>query len=422
VILDPQTLVRRLAALATAKRLMVWGAGLLGVSWFIYIHTISTPGLVDRIGRFKGTDYIQFYVTGSLVLDHRTDALFDPEAHLAQGRRRIHPDLQLFAPHPNYGPQVALAFAPLALLPFAWSLGVFLVFSALCYAASVWLLWRECGALRGHGALVFVLAAASPLLLTVIRYGQASAVSLLIWSAAFVSLRRSRPFIAGLCIGCLAFKPQLGIVLAVVFVAAGEWRVVAGAAVAGAGQVAIGWLVAGTSTMAKYFETLWTLARDPGLVQLFPSENHSIRGFLQLLAPRFAPALSVLLSLAALALAVRIWRSDRSLPLRWSAMVVLTILASPHLLSYDLLLLTIPLILIAAWAVEHYDNALRPSITIVLVLLYFAPFSGNLFAMLTHVQVSVVVMALLAWRLAELCGKRADSCSARLSAERPAVA
>src|SRR5438093_81320 len=82
-------------------------------------------------------------------------------------------------------------------------------------------------------------------------------------------------------------------------------------------------------------------------------------------------------------------------PLRWSAMAVLTILASPHLLSYDLLLLTIPLILIAAWAVEHYDNALRPSITIVLVLLYFAPFSGNLFAMLTHVQVSVVVMALL---------------------------
>jgi hypothetical protein len=408
VILEPQLLVRRLAALATAKRLMVWGVGLLAVSWFIYVHTISTPGLIDRIGRFKGTDYIQFYVAGSLVLDHRTEALFDPHAHLAEGRRRIDPELKLFAPHPNYGPQVALLFAPFALLPFAWSLVAFLVLSTLCYAASVWLLWRECDALRRHAALLFVLAVASPLFLTVIRYGQASAVSLLIWSAAFVVLRRSKPFVAGLCVGCLAFKPQLGIVLAIVFISAGEWRVVAGAAVSAAGQLAIGWLVAGTSTMARYFETLWMLARDPGLVQLFPSENHSIRGFLQLLAPRCTPGLAFVLMLGAFAFGVRMWRSDRLLPLRWSALVLLTILASPHLLTYDLLLLTIPLILVANWAAEHDEHPLRPSITIALVLLYFASFSGNLFAMLTHVQVSVVVMSVLTWRIYELTRSASD--------------
>jgi hypothetical protein len=59
----------------TTKRLTVWGIGLLGLSWFIYLHTMMVPGLIDRAGRFKGTDYIQFYVMGSLVLDGRADAL-----------------------------------------------------------------------------------------------------------------------------------------------------------------------------------------------------------------------------------------------------------------------------------------------------------------------------------------------------------
>ena len=37
------------------------------LSWFVYVHTMMVPGCVDRIGRFKGTDYIYFYVMGSLI-------------------------------------------------------------------------------------------------------------------------------------------------------------------------------------------------------------------------------------------------------------------------------------------------------------------------------------------------------------------
>src|SRR5688572_17505753 len=87
----------------TSRRLTVWGSGLLLLSWFIYVHTMMVPGYIDRAGRFKGTDYIYFYVMGSLVLDGRTDALYQPDAHLAEGRRRIDPSLALYAPYSNYG-------------------------------------------------------------------------------------------------------------------------------------------------------------------------------------------------------------------------------------------------------------------------------------------------------------------------------
>jgi hypothetical protein len=83
---DPQGVSRgamdRILALFTARRLAVWGAGLLVLSWALYIHVMSTPGLIDRANRFKGTDYVYFYVMGSLALEGRMEALYDPEAHL----------------------------------------------------------------------------------------------------------------------------------------------------------------------------------------------------------------------------------------------------------------------------------------------------------------------------------------------------
>jgi hypothetical protein len=390
--------VRRLSALLTRRRLTLWGAALLLLSWFIYVHTMAVPGLIDRAGRFKGTDYIYFYVMGSLVLDGRTDALYDPDAHLAEGRRRISSDLTLYAAHSNYGPQVALAFAPLAVLSFGWSLTVFLALTAVCYGLAVWLVWRESDALREHGRLIAILAAASPLFLSLFRYAQLSAFSLLLWSLAFVAFRRNRAFTAGLAVGCLAFKPQLGLVVAVVLIAAREWRTVAGAAAAVLGQLTVGWLVAGSAAMMGYFRVLWTLMLNPGLVQIYPSEVHSARGFFQLLVPSTAVVTGV--SLVALVIvlvaAIRTWLSRAPLGMRWGQVILLTVLGSPHLLTYDLLLLTIPLILFADWALQHPHHPLQPAVSALLVPLYLTPFSSNL-ARLIHVQLSVPAMAYLAW-------------------------
>ena len=391
-------------ALLTPKRLMAWGAGLFALSWFIHLHTMMTPGLVDRVGRVKGSDYVQFYVMGSLLREGRTDALYDAQAHLAEGRRRIKSDLGLYAAHPNYGPQVALAFVPLAALPYGWSLCAFLAVSTLCYAFSVWIIWRDCDALRRHGRLVAVLAAGSPLLLTVVRYGQASAFALLALSLALAAFRRRQLFLAGLAIGCLAYKPQLGFLFGIVLLATRQWRAVGGAVAAAACQLGVAWIAAGSPAMARYGAELWLLVRDPRLIQTHPSELHSLRGFIQLLVP-YAPvvtACAIVGLLAATVCGVRTWQSRAPLPVRFGELIVLTILASPHLISYDLLLLTLPLILFADWAAEHPRHRLQSLVSVSLVLLYFAPFSGMIVARLTGVQVSVIVMVLVAWWMSQV--------------------
>jgi hypothetical protein len=385
-------------SLWTSRRLAIWGAGLLFLSWFIYAHTMMVPGLVDRAGRFKGTDHIYFYVMGSLMLDGRPEDLYRPEAHLAEGRRRITPDLALYAPYSNYGPQIAWAFAPLARLPYGWSLALFLALTAILYAVSVWLVWRDLPGLAPHGRLVALLAGASPSFLTLFRYAQLSALSLLLLSLALFALRRDRRVPAGLALGTMVFKPQLGVVTGVVLLVAGEWRIAGAAAIAAAAQLGLAWAVSGTGVMAEYLAVLWSLVRDPSLVQIYPTEVHSIRGFFNLLipSPRIVSAVSLIALAAILAAGVRVWKGRCGIDLRWGTLVLLTILASPHLLTYDLVLLAVPLLTFGEWAVTHRSDRRHRAISLALLLAYLAPFSSNL-SRLWPVQISVLVIAALAW-------------------------
>jgi hypothetical protein len=370
------------------------------LSWFVYAHTMMVPGYIDRAGRFKGTDYIYFYVMGSLISEGRAEALYEPDAHLAEGRRRIGPQLNLYAPYSNYGPQVAAGFAPLSRLPFGKSLAVFLILTACAYAASVWLVWRLSPALGPYGALVAILAAGSPAFFTLIRYAQLSGLSLLLLSLALVALVRDRRFLAGVVIGLMVFKPQLGVVIALVMILAGEWRLVSGALLAASAELAGAWLVGGSNVMRQYIGVLVTLARDPSLVQIYPGEVHSLRGFVHLLtaSPLVLSVASILAVVAAVWIGLRTWKSGAPVTMKWGVLVVLTVLASPHLLTYDLMLLTIPLLVFADWAVAHRDDPLQPWVSRLLLLLYLAPFSSNL-VRLVPVQLSVIVMVLLVWTM-----------------------
>jgi alpha-1,2-mannosyltransferase len=377
---------------------MVWGTSLTMLSWFVYLHTMMVPGYVDRAGRFKGTDFIYFYVMGSLIADGHADALYDASAHLAEARRRIDPAVNLYAPYSNYGPQVAAAFVPLSKLTFGRSLALFLVLTGAAYAISVWCGGRSCPGLAPYGLAVVMLASGSPAFFSLLRYAQLSAVSLLLLSLAVAAHSGNRRFVAGLMLGTLVFKPQLGLVVGLVMLAAGEWRIVSGSVVAAGAQLAAAWLAGGSEVMRQYLRVLWALARNPSLVQIYPGEVHSLRGFTQLLvrSPAVVSAASLVALVAAVWIGLRTWKSELPLPAKWGQLIVLTVLASPHLLTYDLVLLTIPLLAFAGWALANRDHPLQPRLGRLLLLLYLAPFSSNLVRIIP-VQFSVVVMVGVVW-------------------------
>src|SRR6202044_4184726 len=100
-----------ISALATAwitpRRLRAHGLILALCLWSVYTWNMATPGLIDRAGNFKGTDFLHFYTLGSLTLAHRGADLYDMQAQSELAAQRVPPAAGIRY-LPLYPPQVSI--------------------------------------------------------------------------------------------------------------------------------------------------------------------------------------------------------------------------------------------------------------------------------------------------------------------------
>jgi alpha-1,2-mannosyltransferase len=381
----------------TARRIRIHGLLLALSLWTIYAVDMSTPGLMDRNGLVKGTDFLHFYTLGNLALLGRADLLYNMRAQAELAR-----DLVAQAPDsvyvPLYGPQVSLFFTPLARFPYAYALVAWLAINVLIYAFCCRAVWRNCPSLQTHGWTILILAIAFPGFFHLLAWGQTSGLALLCFTLAYLAFRRGHTLLAGLAIGSLIFKPQLGLAAALVFVFSLEWQVVAGAVIAAIIQLGAAWIHFGTEVMRAYVHALIHIREVLPLLEPRLYQTDSLRSFWSLLLPwpRMALALYVITAIASLVLAVRCWHGGSPLSLRLSALLLATVLASPHLTVYDLVILAPAFLLLGDWAMTHREH---PSALRMPELLYlcYPLFLMGAIARITHFQLSVIAMAALLW-------------------------
>jgi alpha-1,2-mannosyltransferase len=383
-----QTAGLRAAALALLVGTLAWHG-----------FDLATGTWTDRAGRLKGADFLQFYTYGVIAA---TDGqqLYEPAAHQAVARTHVNPALSLSEFRPNYPPVVAWLARPLARLPFLTALGWFSVLSLALYLGAVALLAATTVELRHHQPLGMLLAVACPTLFVVLRYGQISALSLLVVTCSVVLAAKRRDLLAGTLLGLLVFKPTLVVVPALAFAVCGKGRLLAGLIVGILLETSVNVALVGIEPMRQYFATLAELVRRPELVQFFPAESHSLRGFVRLLAPvpgaaQLAGWVGVVIAVASV---VRVWKIHDDWRPRWSGLVLATLVGSPHLLSYDLLLLAVPIVLLADWLLVAPGSWAR-RYRIPLAMAYFAAWPGTFIARLYLIQPSTIAML---WLLALL--------------------
>jgi hypothetical protein len=382
----------------TVRRLRVYGI-ILGVClWSIYLWNLAVPGLRDRNGNLKGTDFLHFYTLGSLAAAHRGVDLYDLKAQTVLAEQRV-PEAAGIVYLPLYPPQVSLFFAPLARLSYGWALAVWWACCAAIYGACCYVMWCACPNLRNYGGTIALLAAASPAFVHLIAWGQTSAVALACFTVMFFLLRERREFLAGLALGCLIFKPQLGLAAMIVFVSTGAWRVLLGATVSSSLQLTAGVLHYGMEPLREWLRMLVNLrARLPDL-EPKPYQTHSLRTFWSILVPwhGFAFGLYVLSAVLVLGLTIAVWKHNQPVPLalRFSSLLLSTVLVAPHLTVYDLVILAPAFLFLADWIVNRNSlpniKASTLGIGTLLFLIYILPLLGPL-AHWTHLQLSVVAM------------------------------
>ena len=400
----------------TSRRLRVHGLILAVCLWSTYAWILSSPGLLDRNHIVKGADFLHFYTLGSLALEHRGPQLYDMPAQTALIQQRV-PQVGRVRFVPLYGPQVSLFFAPLSMLPYSQALLVWLLLNAAIYALCCYELWKKCPNLQSESMLVFILALAYPGFFHLIAWGQTSGLALACFTAAYFALRSQRWFLAGLALGCLVFKPQLGLATAFVIVGAGEWMIVLGALLAALAQLSVGWLYYGTSVMQDSFYQLVHVRSVFSQLEPRPYQMHSLRSFWAMLVPwsHLAFALYILTAVAVLAMTLYCWRTRASLNLRFAALLIATVLVSPHLTVYDLVILAPAYLLLADWIVADGGASAR-NLGMLLYLGYALLLLGPL-SIWTHLQLSVPAMAAILWMIFRATESQTEAVSDAMAAE-----
>lgn len=276
-----------------------------------------------------GSDFLAFWSAGKLAVTGAAAKVYDLGAtgaiQTALGRNEVFAFVN--------PPPMLLFVAPFGALPYpvAWALWIGLTFLAW-FAATRSFAPRMPWALAAFpGALVAGWHAQSGLLTGAFLAGAGR-------------LLRERPFAAGLCVGALAIKPHLAVLMPVALLAGRHWRAIAGAAVAAAGLFAFTALVFGIGVLAAYPKS-WAVSRylmQADDAAFFLRQVTLYAALRVATTPLVAALVQGCATLLAAGLVWRVWSGAAALEGKVAFLLAVAPLATPYLFSYDLPFLAVP--------------------------------------------------------------------------------
>lgn len=341
--------MRDLAVLVDGERLqritrVVAGCYLLAM---VAIWATSAANIAFD-GRPLGADFITFWSAGRLTLAGNAAGAFDPEQIFAMQRVAApgYPHVFLW----NYPPTFQLASAPLALLPYNAAYYLFAGISLGLFVAALKPLvpWREAP----------VLLLALPATLICALHGQNSLLSAALLATAIMTIDR-RPVLAGICIGLLAFKPQLGVLFPLVLAITGRWRVMLVAAATLSVFVGLSVAAFGIGLWDIFLRNLGVVREVVESGQLPWGKMPSAFVFLRMLGVPEAGAYAgqVFVALGAIAATALVWWRCGATLLAGAVLIAGTLLLTPYTFDYEMAILAVPLAIIARQLVRHGAGA-----------------------------------------------------------------
>jgi alpha-1,2-mannosyltransferase len=347
---------------------------------------MSAPGVSTVSG-----DFVSFWTGGRLALAGRAaDAYNEVEHFFAE--LALHRDPAWAYVAFFYPPFFLLLCAGFALLPYFPALCLWLASTCALYAASLRAMVPK--SLRERES-VWVLFLGYPAVMVNVGFGQNGFLSTALFGGAAVFLDR-QPALAGLCLGCLAYKPQLGIVVPLALAVAGRWRAIAAAAATVAVLAIVSTLAFGIEIWPAFLagtadaQHNWMEAYNPLYLKFWISVYGAVRlhGGALALAYALQAAVSVA-AIAALLLALRRRpRGARSGRAEIAAIAACVPFCSPFLLEYDLVILAVPMVWLLG---EALRDGFRRGEAIALVAAYLAPALFKLTAFDNAAKLFVIV-------------------------------
>ena len=317
----------------------------------------------------------------------------------------------------NHPPFEALLFAPFAKLPF---FAAFLGWDLLNLAMLVslpFILRPYVALLRRVPASRFVLASLAffPVCVTLIQ-GQDAIVMLLLFSLAYVALKRNADFYAGCLLGVGLFRFHQVLPVVVILLLCRRVKTTAGFALSSLVFGVISLALVGWHELLAYPTYLWhvenVLQRGP----IVPLDMPTLRGFLYATLSSYVPLTLIHVFIAVLSVALIIFAAARwmsavgrvNLDLSYSICLISSFLVSYHAYVYELtsLLLAVLLLLNHVFVTRETPGWKGVKWYAPLFLLFFTPLQMVLCLRYVQFHLFALVLMLWIWGLSDELSRR----------------
>ncbi|MEH2531597.1 arabinofuranan 3-O-arabinosyltransferase [Bradyrhizobium sp. AZCC 1588] len=320
----PEWLVRVCLVLAVAN------VSLCGVAYFSHWWVYDTNGLGIP------TDFINVWAAGRLVLDGVPAQAYDWDIQKQIEVAKLGQDfVGYFAWH--YPPPFLFVASLLAQLPYQLAYIGWVVVSFLPFLVAI-------RAIVGH-TFGYLLALAIPMAFINALVGQNGFLTAALIGGTLY-LIPVRPVQAGICLGLLTYKPQYGLLFPIALIAAGQWRVFISASVTAIALAFASWFAFGIESWLAFFHwmpkfsqafltegkaTWWKLQSIFSLVRYFGGSEPLGWAFQWVLTASVAVVMALM------------WRSRAPYTLKAASLAAGTMLTTPYLFMYDMMVLAIPI-------------------------------------------------------------------------------
>ena len=311
----------------------------LVVAYAVYLAASYLEGiwLTAPNGGGVASDFVAVWAAGRLALAGHAAAAYDWPTHkLIEDSAVGHPFDGYFGWH--YPPTFLFVATVLSLMPYA---SAFAFWAFATFPAYVAAIRAIIGDRNGY-----LLAAAFPAVLANFIVGQNGFVTAALIGGALILMDR-RPTIAGVLLGLLTCKPHLGLLFPIALAMSGRWRVFITAGIVASLMAGASWLAFGSACWQAFFGNI-SHTSDAFLSKGFADWDklQTAFGLTRMLGGSEALAWTVQAVFAVVAAGVTaaVWRSNRlSYGIKAAELGTATLLVTPYLYTYDLVVLAVPL-------------------------------------------------------------------------------
>lgn len=300
----------------------------LGLVWMLFLPN----GFTSPNGTLM-MDYLSFWLAGTQVWEGTPERVYDTLAFAALQEQLSDSDTFFGFFYP---PTFQLLQSAFAWLPYKAAFAAFV-------AATTGLLLMACRLITGKwllaACLILVPACANNAF-----HGQNAALTAALYGFFLVGLERQKPILAGIALGLLTIKPQLGILAPVALIACLNWRTFVSASVTALVFAGLSAAVLGGGVWLAFWQQapVATAVMETGSVEW--EKMISVYGSARLFGVGHGTAIALqsVVGLGALWGVWTAWRRTGAMAVRASVLLGGTLLVTPFAMAYDLTLLVVP--------------------------------------------------------------------------------